>query len=213
MPADHLALHLHLPASVSCGHCRGVRRPAGASGYVVRRGVSAAIRPAAGSPPPQPRPGCPYQTGAIVVKRAHWQNYHLPGRPAQPASSLPGGIFAAATASTGQRPVRNGTSAPDTCGPGGQLPAPHPGCSRTALTQASLPGRAASPAVSASPHVQAIPADIGAGGASISHHLASRQANTAHPAVPGDGLLCLLGGQTLMISHDQLPSRTRPRPP
>ena len=98
-------------------------------------------------------------------------------------------------------------------GPGSQLHVPSVPRSRTALTTVSRPRRARSPAFGASPRVQAIPADVGAGAGSVSHHLAGRQADTTHPAGFDDGWPCRSEGQTLVISHDQLPSGTNRRDP
>lgn len=93
-------------------------------------------------------------------------------------------------------------------GPRSQLLAPLRR-SRNALTTVSRPRRARSPAFGASPRVPAVPTDVGAGaGGPVSHHLAGRQADTTHPAGLGDGRPCLGEGQTLVISHDQLPSGT-----
>ena len=98
-------------------------------------------------------------------------------------------------------------------GRGSQLHVPSLCRSRTALTTVSWRRRARSPAFGASPHVQAIPADVGAGAGPVSHHLAGRQADTTQRAVFDDGWPCRGEGPTLVISHDQLPSGTNRREP
>jgi hypothetical protein len=76
---------------------------------------------------------------------------------------------------------------------------------RSAGTDASRPGRTRRPAFGASPHVQAIPAEVGAGSAAVGHHLARRQADTTHPAGRDRGQTSRSGNQILLISHNQLP--------
>ena|ERR1017187_9526435 len=117
------------------------------------------------------------------------------------------------------RPCASGSVRRDTqrkrllgSGPGSQLLAPL--CrARTALTTVSRLRRARSPALGASPRVQAIPTDVGAGAGPVSQHLAGRQADTTHPAGLDDRWPCLRDGQTLVISHDQIPSGPNPREP
>src|SRR5271166_1710977 len=79
--------------------------------------------------------------------------------------------------------------------------------SRSALTNARRPCRTRSPAVGASPHIQAIPAEVGAGAAAIGHRVVGRQVDTTHPAGRDHGRFPPARGQTLSITHDQLTSR------
>jgi hypothetical protein len=154
------------------------------------------------------------------ARRAGWHGRTSgsgPGTPGYPA----GGPPSPGPACSGwtNRPCASGLVRWDTqrkrplgSGPGSQLLAPLRR-SRTALTTVSRPRRARSPALGASPRVQAIPTDIGAGAGPVSHHLAGRQADTTHPAGLDDGWACLGDGQALVISHDQLPSGTNMVPP
>jgi hypothetical protein len=76
----------------------------------------------------------------------------------------------------------------------------------TALVKLSRLGRTRSPALSARPHVPAIPSDVGAGVAAIGYQVVGRQPDTTHPARRNHGRSSPQRGQRRLIGHDQLTS-------
>jgi len=73
-----------------------------------------------------------------------------------------------------------------------------------ALTDGGRSCRPGGPAFGACPRVPAVPAQVVASAAAIGHHLVSTQADAAHPAGFGVGLLCPVPDRTQLVRYGLL---------